>query len=133
MQIPTFTEVTSPYLPEIVSAPPSTEVAIDAPAIPSIASMQPSPTDLLVMPVPGVAGRAGVDGYGSRNYGEVPVGVIDGSNRSFSTAQMYIAGQIEVYLNGLREVFFTQSPPTITFSEAPDPGDTIVVDYTVAV
>ncbi len=51
---------------------------------------------------------------------EILTGAVDGVNRVFSTSSAFMAGKIEVYVNGLREIYFTESSDTtITLDEAP--------------
>ncbi len=57
---------------------------------------------------------------GASTKTEILAGEVNGVNRVFSTSSAYVAGEIEVYLNGLKEVFFTESSDTtITLDEAP--------------
>lgn len=66
--------------------------------------------------------------------GEVPSGTIDGTNAAFTTANAFISGKLQVFLNGvLQEVGggndYTVSGQTITFTTAPYVGDKIAVNY----
>ena len=89
------------------------------------------------------AGNAGVNvamtGYGGGGdlptfvYGEVPSGTVNGSNKIFTLAQATNpADSLCVFLNGVRQitgVSYSLNGTTITFTSAPVPGDTILVDY----
>lgn len=65
--------------------------------------------------------------------GEVPTGLINSSNKLFTTAHTYLAGFLAVYLNGDRQIItqdYTEtSPTTFTFVNAPTTGDIVLVDY----
>jgi len=66
--------------------------------------------------------------------GEAPAGTINGSNTVFTLANTPVAGTEQVYLNGVRQrrgagLDYTISGNTITFVSAPQPGDSILVDY----
>lgn len=64
--------------------------------------------------------------------GEVPAGVIDGTNTDFTTVGAFV--KLEVYHNRVRaqqDVDYTTIPPNrIRFLVAPSIGDTLLVDYT---
>ena len=65
---------------------------------------------------------------------EVPSGDVDGTNTTFTLANTPATGTVEVYLNGLLQApgtgkDYTISGNTITFTEAPEPGDIILVSY----
>jgi len=65
---------------------------------------------------------------------EVPTGLIDGSNTSYTLANTPVAGSEEIYLNGLLQNVgagndYTISSGTITFNSAPETGDIILVSY----
>lgn len=65
--------------------------------------------------------------------GEVPAGLVDGSNTVFTLSYEYQTGTTRVYLNGLRmrlDGDYTETGDTeITFVEPPLEGDTITIDY----
>jgi hypothetical protein len=67
----------------------------------------------------------------------VPVGVIDGVNATFTTAENFTPATVEVTLNGLAQRlgatfdFLTTGNNTIIFNTSPEIGDTILVDYEV--
>jgi len=57
---------------------------------------------------------------GANTKTEKLTGEVNGVNRIFSTSSAYVEGKIEVYLNGVKEVFFIESSDTtITLEEAP--------------
>jgi len=65
--------------------------------------------------------------------GEVPTGLINSSNKLFTTAHTYLTGFLAPYLNGVRQLItedYTEtSPTTFTFVNAPITGDIVLVDY----
>jgi hypothetical protein len=66
-------------------------------------------------------------------YGEVPAGVVNGVNASFSTSFPYRSGSERLYLNGVRQKRigdYTVSPPTtVVFVLAPRTDDVVLIDY----
>ncbi|MHC1773854.1 MAG: hypothetical protein AB9834_00435 [Lentimicrobium sp.] len=66
---------------------------------------------------------------------EILTGQVNGANRVFTTSSPYVAGKIEVYLNGLKEVYFEESSDTtITLEEPPKNNgfaDRIEATYTL--
>jgi len=67
--------------------------------------------------------------------GETPTGDINSSNVTFTLANSPVAGSLEVFLNGLRQLLtthFTLSGDTITFVTAPQTGDNLRVNYLLA-
>lgn len=74
-------------------------------------------------------------GTNSIIIGEVPSGSINGSNAVFTLARSYIAGSVDVKVNGIsqaRTTHFTETSPslgTITLSDAPTTGDIVTIDY----
>jgi hypothetical protein len=67
---------------------------------------------------------------------EVPSGVIDGMNATFSTSQVFRAGTTRLYLNGVRQRtgasfdYVESGSSNVVFSLAPKAGDTLLIDYT---
>lgn len=89
---------------------------------------------VLVVPTAGIPGSAGAAGDGSPINGEVPNGTPNGSTTVFTLAHTFRSGSTAVYCNGLRQevgISYTESSPTIVFSDAPLGGDIITVDYVV--
>jgi len=67
-----------------------------------------------------MAGGSIGSGGGSQTKSEILSGSVDGINRVFATSFPYVSGKIDVYLNGLKEVYFVESSDTaITLDEAP--------------
>lgn len=66
---------------------------------------------------------------------EVPTGTVNGTNTSFTAARAYIAGSLQVFINGVKQsrtTHFTETTPssgTFTMSDAPLTGDNIVINY----
>lgn len=71
-------------------------------------------------------------------YNEIPSGVVDGNNLTFSTLESFRASSTRVFLNGLRvclgigKGYQETGANQITFSEPPLPGDELVIDYDLA-
>jgi hypothetical protein len=70
---------------------------------------------------------------GSFIIGETPTGAINGSNATFTTLQNFVAGSVEVFVNGVNQVsgvdFTTAGSTTITLNVSPVSGDYIRVNY----
>jgi hypothetical protein len=86
--------------------------------------------------VPGPVGPQGPPGTGTaaiQVWGETPVGAINGTNLSYTTANAYSAGLLAVYLNGLRmrrTADYTETgSQSFQFVNAPLSGDSLSVDY----
>lgn len=64
---------------------------------------------------------------------ETPSGAVNGSNVTFTTANPYIGGTLQVFVNGLAQSnFITETVPstgTFTLDEAPLTGDNVRVEY----
>jgi hypothetical protein len=66
---------------------------------------------------------------------EVPAGLVNSSNAAFTTASSFIAGTLQVYINGvkqLRTTHYSETVPasgTFAMSDAPITGDVIEVAY----
>jgi hypothetical protein len=66
---------------------------------------------------------------------EVPTGLVNGSNATFTLARAYIAGSVEVYINGVKQArgtHFTETTPAsgiFTMGDAPLTGDIITCNY----
>ncbi|MHC1775724.1 MAG: hypothetical protein AB9834_09955 [Lentimicrobium sp.] len=57
---------------------------------------------------------------GPETVSEILQGAVDGVNRVFATSAPYLSGNINVYLNGLKEIHFTESSDmTITLEDPP--------------
>ncbi len=90
---------------------------------------------VLVAPSPGLRGPegpAGAPADGVPVFGEIPDGVKNGANLTFTLANTPRAGSVAVYRNGLREflgVGYTQTGADITFTTAPLSTDDIHADY----
>lgn len=76
--------------------------------------------------IPGPSGTEEVEG-------ETPMGVIDGSNATFVSQFDFIPESVEVEINGLgqRRIldFNTSGTRLIIFSESPQAGDSVRIDY----
>lgn len=66
---------------------------------------------------------------------ETPSGSVNGSNTAFTTARAYIAGTLEVFINGVKQArttHYTETTPSsgsFTMSDAPATGDVVRVNY----
>lgn len=76
-----------------------------------------------------------ISGSNSLITDEVPTGSVNGSNTAFTTSKPYVAGSLEVFINGVkqaRSTHFTETTPAsgiFTMSDAPITGDNIIVNY----
>lgn len=90
-------------------------------------------TVVSVITVDGPPGPQGNPGTNSPVFNEVPVGVKDGVNLVFETAEAFRPGTVVLYYNGIREEAnesFTESAPNmIVLDFAPGPQDKLRVDY----
>lgn len=77
-------------------------------------------------------------GSNSNVYGEVPTGLVNGTNKVFTASRAYIPGSLKVYINGsnqARTTHFVETDPsagTFTMDEAPlssPTADNILIDY----
>ncbi len=68
-----------------------------------------------------------------RIVNETPTGDVDSSNTAYDTANAYLAGTIEVFLNGQLQTitgdYVETDTNTITFVTAPETGDVLRVSY----
>lgn len=66
---------------------------------------------------------------------EIPTGLVNSSNAAYSAARAYIAGSLEVFINGVKQArttHFTETSPslgTFTMGDAPTTGDNIIINY----
>ena len=66
---------------------------------------------------------------------QVPTGAVNGSNTSFTTSTSYVAGTLEVWVNGLKQLpttHYTETTPAsgvFTLGDAPLTGDNVLVNY----
>jgi hypothetical protein len=64
---------------------------------------------------------------------EVPTGVINGTNATYTTAQSFRTIDLEVFLNGLRQRYAIDytipNSSTFVMTSAPLTGDKLIVDY----
>lgn len=70
-------------------------------------------------------------------FGEVPAGVVNGTNTTFTLANQAVGSSVRVYQNGLRlregaGNDYTFAGDTLTFNTPPASGDVILVDYIVS-
>lgn len=76
-----------------------------------------------------------INGSNSSILDETPAGTVNSSNKTFTTARAYIAGSLQVYINGVKQkrvTHFTETTPAsgiFTMSDAPVTGDDIMVNY----
>lgn len=84
--------------------------------------------------VNGQAGECGGGGSRTFIYGEVPSGLVNGTNNAFSLAVIPGNGTLRVYRNGVRlkeTLDYTLSGTAITFvvGAIPQTGDVLLADY----
>lgn len=95
------------------------------------------PLGIAVAGPPGPQGPAGLPGSSvaadSLVVDEEPIGVIDGSNATFTSQFSFVPESIEVFINGLAQRritdFNTTGLNTIHLSDSPSPGDSIRIHY----
>jgi hypothetical protein len=79
------------------------------------------------------AGGGGTPASGVFIWGETPAGAINGTNKNFTTVNTYAAGQLAVYLNGVRQRrpsdYAETSSSAFQLVSAPLTGDVLSVDY----
>lgn len=65
--------------------------------------------------------------------GEVPLGVINGSNATFTSALDFVPETVMVYAGGVRlkkvDDFQTTGNTTVIFNQSPQTGENILIDY----
>jgi hypothetical protein len=70
---------------------------------------------------------------GSRITGEVPTGAINGVNRDYVTASIFVSGSLQVYVNGLRlrqgADYNITGAQNFNMLQALLVGDSLIVDY----
>ena len=112
-----------------IEIPDLAEVEVETPS----AEVTPSGgATVLLVAVPGGRGPQGLPGDGVPVVGETPTGVKDGVNTVFTTASAFRADTTAVYLNGLREFYYTETGASeITLEDAPHSSDTLRVDYVI--
>lgn len=82
-----------------------------------------------------VSNQLMISGSNSLVTDETPAGLVDGSNLNYTTARGYIAGSLQVWINGLKQqrgLHFTEVSPsagTFTMSDVLTVGDNIIVAY----
>lgn len=111
--------------------PSGAHVRVRPPGIPIVRAAGPSPTGLIVVPVPGARGQPGLGAVPI--YNEVPVGAINGINTSFTTLSPFESGSTCVYVQGDRQQlgidYSEVAPNTLLFAVAPP--DDLWVDYLI--
>lgn len=72
---------------------------------------------------------------GSFVFGETPIGAVNGSNATFTTAQNFVAESVQVFINGVSQTngvdYTTSGSTTITMNVSPVSGDYIRVNYKI--
>lgn len=72
---------------------------------------------------------------GDMVIGEIPSGLLNGSNATFTTLNQFKPGTVRVYLNGVRQTivddYQTIGNQTITLVFSPFAGEHLLVDYEV--
>lgn len=76
-----------------------------------------------------------ISGSNSLVTDQTPTGTVNSANTTFTTAQSYIPGSLQVFINGSKQkriTHFTETSPgtgSFTMSDAPLTGDDIMVSY----
>lgn len=107
---------------------------VDVVAATATVDVAPStgPPPVILVAQPGPPGPRGFPGTGVPITREIPTGAIDGINVSFTTLNQFQPGTTCVFLNGLLEIYYTESgTDTVVFSEPPLDGDVIAINYVV--
>jgi len=82
--------------------------------------------------IPGTNGIDGINGTGGNLTTGVPNELPNGVRTVFTVPVTYVLGSLQVFLNGLKESFVSQSSTTtLTFETAPITGDKIELLYRV--
>lgn len=82
-----------------------------------------------------VGSTAMISGSNSLITDETPAGSVNSLNTAFTTANAYIPGSLQVFVNGMKQkrgTHFTESSPGtggFTISDAPTTGDDVMVSY----
>jgi hypothetical protein len=90
--------------------------------------------DTIVVAIPGIAGPAGLPGNGAGVFNEIPSGIKNGANLTFTLAFTPQSGSTQVHRNGLREylgIGYSESVANIVFTTAPLVTDVLTVDYLI--
>ncbi len=81
----------------------------------------------------GPVGPQGPSGVAQAVWGETPIGSINGTNKSYTTANPYTPGLLAVFLNGLRlrraNDYVETGNQSFQFLSAPLTGDSLSIDY----
>ena len=72
-------------------------------------------------------------GQANQVFGEVPSGAVNGSNATFTTAYNFVAGSVQVFVNGLLQKIITDyntsGTTTILLAVSPTVNENILVNY----
>ncbi len=64
---------------------------------------------------------------------EIPAGLINGENKIFTSEFDFMPGKTKLFLRGIRRALGVEYTETglnqITFGIAPQPGDSLIIDY----
>jgi hypothetical protein len=64
---------------------------------------------------------------------EVPSGLVNGSNATFTSQYNFVPESVEVFINGLKQKpiihYTTSGTTTIILSDSPQTGDQILINY----
>ncbi len=78
-------------------------------------------------------GATGIPGTYLAVVGEIPVGLVNGSNATFTSQLAFIPLSVEVLINGISQTygidFTTTGFYTINMSDSPSIGDSIRINY----
>ena len=99
--------------------------------------IQPSTGDVDITTIPQYitvqVGATVTTSSGSFVIGETPSGAVNGSNATFTTAQIFVPESVQVFINGVSQTnavdYTTSGTTTITLNVSPVSGDYIRVNY----
>jgi hypothetical protein len=121
--------MTAPLEIEVEVHSHTVSVEVDSPV--TQVGLSPDPV-VIFAATAGAQGPTGPPGSGAFVTGETPTGLINNTNRVFTTSSAFRTGSIAVYLNGLRESHFTETATNqITLEDPPVSGDSLRVDYVI--
>lgn len=81
----------------------------------------------------GLKGDTGDDSSNALVFGEIPLGLVNGSNATFTSAFEFVPESLQAIINGLYQRrgtdFYTSGQQTIFFTDSPEIGDSIQINY----
>lgn len=120
--------MTFPYLAEAIdSSDPVIRAAALQAALDAIALTSPDGSLTITGSGPGGAGS------GSLVVGETPLGLVNNSNATYTTAFAFVPESVELFINGIRQKrildFTTSGTTTVLITDSPLTGDLLQINY----